>query len=330
MGLDSHPMSDSDHSSSPQRALVTGGRGFVGRSVVAALRASGIAVTVVDQEPFESTDPEISSVVGDLGDPDVRDAALTGDVTGVVHLAAVTSVLRSRENPVGTYQANVEVTQHLLELARQRGVGRFLMASTNAVVGNVGFTTITENTPLRPLTPYGATKAACEMLLSGYAGAYGMATCALRFTNIYGPGMEHKDSFVPRIMRAALAGRGVDIYGDGKQRRDLVHVADVTDAVLRAWQRKYTGVAIIGSGHSVSVLDLVDAAQEAIGKEIPVRHVPAPRGEMPAVIVDVSKAREELGYEPRYDLTAGLRTVWDDFLAAADTGAGAERAGAVG
>ena len=82
--------------------------------------------------------------------------------------------------------------------------------------------------PLAPLTPYGATKAAGEMLLCGYAGAYGMATCALRFTNIYGPGMEAKDSFVPRLMRAALAGTGVQIYGDGKQLRDLVHMSMIS------------------------------------------------------------------------------------------------------
>ncbi len=159
----------------------------------------------------------------------------------IVHLAASTSVLRSVERPAQTYADNVAVTQELLELARIRGVSRFLLASTNAVVGDVGTTTITEELPLRPLTPYGATKAACEMLLSGYAGAYGMTTCALRFSNVYGPGMAHKDSFVPRLMRAALSGSTVRIYGDGSQRRDLVHVDDVVRGVLLGWDSRYTG-----------------------------------------------------------------------------------------
>jgi UDP-glucose 4-epimerase len=271
-------------------------------------------VVVVDRQPFP--DDTVPTVVGDLTDPAVRDAAVTADLAGIVHLAAITSVLRSAEQPQETFDTNVAVTQGLLELGRSRGVTRFVLASTNAVVGNVGTSTITEDAPLHPLTPYGATKAACEMLLSGYAGAYGMTTCALRFTNIYGPGMAAKDSFVPRLMRAALAGRGVQVYGDGKQARDLVHVEDVASAVLAAWRRRFTGTAIIGAGRSVTVLDLIEAARTATGAPLPVEHVPAKTGEMPAVIVDVSLAGEELGYRPRFDLADGLRTVWEEFRTA--------------
>lgn len=294
-----------------QRALVTGGSGFVGRTVVPLLLRHGADVVVVDRRPYP--DDTVTTVLGDLTDPAVRDAAVTADLDGIVHLAAITSVLRSAEQPQETFDTNVEVTQGLLELARSRDVPRFVLASTNAVVGNVGTSIITEDTPLHPLTPYGATKAACEMLLSGYAGAYGLATCALRFTNIYGPGMAAKDSFVPRLMRAARDGLGVQVYGDGKQARDLVHVADVAAAVLAAWLRRFTGTAIIGAGRSVTVLDLIEAARTATGAPLPVEHVPAKTGEMPAVIVDVSLAGEELGYRPGYDLADGLRTVWEEF-----------------
>lgn len=300
---------------SGQRVLVTGGCGFVGRSVVRAFLAAGARVTVLDRVEFPATEG-VRSLVGELTDAATLDAAFEADqLDGVVHLAAITSVLRSAEAPQQTFDVNVAVTQGLLERCRTHGVGRFLLASTNAVVGDVGTDVITERIPLRPLTPYGATKAACEMLLSGYAGAYGLATAALRFTNIYGPGMEAKDSFVPRLMRAALAGEGVQVYGDGKQVRDLVHVADVTNGVLLAWQRRYTGNVIIGAGRSVSVLDLIDAAREVTGAPIPVDHVPAKRGEMPAVIVDIARAGEELGYTPKYSLVDGLRTVWADFQA---------------
>jgi UDP-glucose 4-epimerase len=127
--------------------------------------------------------------------------------------------------------------------------------------------------------------------------------------------MAAKDSFVPRLMRAALAGGGVQVYGDGKQARDLVHVSDVAAGVLAAWRRRYVGTAIIGAGHSVTVLDLIDAARAATGAPLPVDHVPAKTGEMPAVIVDISHATAELDYRPRFDLTDGLRTVWEDFLA---------------
>lgn len=292
--------------------MITGGAGFVGRAAAAAFAGRGIPVTVVDHHAHP--DPAVHSVVGDLADDGVIAHALgSGDVGGVVHLAAITSVLRSIERPAATYQANVAITQQLLEGCRQAGVQRFIMASTNAVVGDVGHARVDETVPLCPLTPYGATKAACEMLLSGYAGAYGMAACALRFTNIYGPGMAHKDSFVPRMLRAALAGTGVQIYGDGLQRRDLVHVHDVAAAILAAWDRDFTGTAIIGAGKSVTVLDLVAAVRQVTGCVLPVEHVPAKAGEMPAVIVDISRARAQLGYEPSMSLVDGLATVWKDF-----------------
>ena len=296
------------------RVVITGGAGFVGRAAVAAFTDWGIPVTIVDRHAHP--DPVIHSVVGELTDPKVIAAALsTGDVAGVVHLAALTSVLRSRQHPVATYQSNVAVTQDLLEGCRQAGIERFIMASTNAVVGDVGHTRVDEAAPLHPLTPYGATKAASEMLLQGYAGAYGMSTCALRFTNIYGPGMQHKDSFVPRLMRAALSGQAVQIYGDGLQRRDLVHVDDAVAAVLAAWDRHFTGTAIIGSGASVTVLELIDTVRAVTGAPLPAEHVPAKPGEMPAVIVDISRAREQLGYRPSVSLLEGLVTVWRDFTA---------------
>jgi UDP-glucose 4-epimerase len=307
---------DSGNGVAGQRVLVTGGSGFVGRAVVAEFLRHGVDVVVVDRQPCPVDGVRV--VLGDLLDPAVRDEAVTADLTGIVHLAAITSVLRSAEAPQETFETNVAVTQGLLELARQRGVAQFVLASTNAVVGNVGTSTITEDIPLRPLTPYGATKAACEMLLSGYAGSYGLATCALRFTNIYGPGMAAKDSFVPRLMRAALAGGGVQVYGDGTQARDLVHVSDIAVGLLAAWRHRFTGTAILGAGRSVTVLDLIDAARAATGAPLPVDHVPAKTGEMPAVIVDISRAAAGFGYHPELTLTDGLRTVWADFVAAAD------------
>lgn len=302
--------------------VVTGGSGFVGRAVVRAFLERRHPVTIVDrQPPPESLQDDLLTVVaGDLGDPAVRDAAVPEGTTGIVHLAAITSVLRSMEQPVQTYAANVAVTQELLELARARGVGHFQLASTNAVVGDVGRGVIAEDLALRPLTPYGATKAACEMLLSGYAGAYGMAAAALRFTNIYGPGMGHKDSFIPRLMRAAASGGTVEVYGDGSQCRDFVHVDDVVQSVMAAWDKQYSGTVIIGSGRSVSVLELVDAVRAATGKPLPVVHVPKKKGEMPAVIVDIARAGRELGYNPTVGLVGGLRTVWEDFRVAASHG----------
>ena len=312
--------STSDSSDSAGRVVVTGGSGFVGRAVVRALLKRGTPVVVVgDREPLPESvrDDRVTHVRGELADPSIRDVALGEGAAGIIHLAAITSVLKSAEQPAETFETNVQVTHELLELARQRGIGQFVLASTNAVVGDIGTGTISEELPLQPLTPYGSTKAAGEMLLSGYAGSYGIAGSALRFTNIYGPGMGHKDSFIPRLMRAALSGGGVQVYGDGSQSRDFVHLDDVVQGIMAAYDKQYSGTAIIGSGESISVLQLIEAVRAATGKPLPVEHVPAKQGEMPAVIVDVSKAKRELGYTPNVDLTEGLRTVWDDFRARA-------------
>jgi UDP-glucose 4-epimerase len=298
---------------SPPRVLVTGGSGFIGRRVVRALLADGADVTVADKRPFPG---EVRTVLGDLCDPSVVAEAVRPGTDVIIHLAAITRVLQSIEDPAGTYRLNVGATAALLEHARARGVSAFLFASTNAVTGDVGRATIDEQVPLRPLTPYGATKAAAEMLIGAYAACYGMTGCSLRFSNVYGPGMQEKDSFVPRLMRAARDGTGVQVYGDGTQVRDLVHVDDIVAGLFAAWRAGASGPLILGAGESVSVNDMVDAARKVTGCDIPVEYVPAKPGEMPAVIVDVSAARA-LGYRPTHDLTTGLSTVWPEFSEAA-------------
>ena len=221
------------------RVLVTGGAGFIGRRLVGSLVAAGHEVTVVDRRPFPGDG--VGAVTGDIRDDSVLARAVQPGMDAIFHLAAVTSVVNSIDDPAGTYQTNVAATASLLEFARTTGVGTFLLASTNAVVGNAGTETITERSPLRPLSPYGATKAAAEMMLSCYAGVYGMTTCPLRFSNVYGPGMQEKDSFIPRLMRAARDGQGIQVRGDGSMIRDVVHVDDVVAGILAAWRAATPG-----------------------------------------------------------------------------------------
>jgi UDP-glucose 4-epimerase len=293
------------------QVLATGGSGFIGRRVVRALLAQGAAVTVADKRPFPGDD-DITMVLGDLCEPGAAERAVRPGTGLIIHLAAVTRVLESVSDPAGTHRVNVAVTAELLEQARLRGVESFLLASTNAVTGDVGRTVITEDIPLAPLTPYGATKAAGEMLLSSYSACYGLAGCALRFSNVYGPGMAQKDSFVPRLMRAAAGGGGVEIYGDGTQVRDLVHVDDIVAGLLAAHRARYAGPLILGAGESYQVNDILAAARSVTGAPLPATHVPAKPGEMPAVIVDISRARS-IGYAPQHDLKSGLATVWPEF-----------------
>lgn len=291
------------------RVLVTGGSGFIGRHVVSRLRSQGDDVRVVDLVP--ASDPEVDGVVGDVRDPEVVRREVAGQ-DAIVHLAAMTSVLKSANDPHGVYESNVMATQYLLEAARDQGVGRFVFASTNAVVGNVGHAVIDEQATLRPLTPYGATKAAAEMLLAAYGASYGITTVSLRLTNVYGAGMQVKDSVVARLMRAALDGGGIQIYGDGEQVRDYLYVTDAAAAFALGLRLDQPDVLTIGGGGSFSTNQLVRMTSKATGVEIGTTHIAPRPGEMPAVIVDTAHAQER-GFRREFDLEAGLKVTWADF-----------------
>jgi len=299
------------HGVTGRRILVTGGSGFIGRHMVAQLSAAGAHVRVIDLKPHP--DPDVDIVVGDLADPDVLWASLEGGFDAVVHLAAVTSVLRSLEQPELTYRTNVAATAELLEAARRAGVKALAFASTNAVTGPMDAPAITEAATLRPLTPYGSTKAAGEMLMSAYTASYGVRCACLRLTNVYGLGMQAKDSIVARLMRAIRTGGPFEIFGDGHQVRDYVNASDVVAAFCLALSSEaWAGPVVIGTGHSLSVLEVVDAVRRVSSAELDVRHGPAKAGEMPAVIVDPSKARAA-GWTPRLSFEEGLSAVWEEW-----------------
>jgi UDP-glucose 4-epimerase len=294
-----------------QRVLVTGGSGFIGRHVVATLTAAGAAVRVVDLQPHP--DPEVEVVLGDIADAATIHAAYDGGIDYVVHLAAVTSVLKSIQQPELTYQTNVAGTHRVLEGAREAGVRAFVLASTNAVTGPMDEPKITERARLRPLTPYGASKAAAEMMMSAYTAVYGVRCTAIRLTNVYGLGMQAKDSIVARLMRAVRLGNGFEVYGDGQQVRDYVNVTDVVSAATLALSdERWSGPVVIGHGKSISVLNVIDEVLRVTGAQLSVSHGTARAGEMPAVIVDTANA-QALGWKPSLDFHAGVSAVWQEW-----------------
>ncbi|MGH2916967.1 MAG: NAD-dependent epimerase/dehydratase family protein [Solirubrobacteraceae bacterium] len=300
---------------SGRRVLVTGGSGFIGRHVVAQLSAQGATVRVIDLKPHP--DPEIDVVIGDIADEAALARAFDGGFDAVVHLAAETSVLRSIERPEATFHTNLLGTNALLAAGRAAGVSSLAFASTNAVTGPMTAPRISEAAVLNPLTPYGSTKAAGEMLMSAYTASYGLRCACIRLTNVYGPGMQAKDSIVARLMRAIRLGTTFEIYGDGAQVRDYVHVHDVVAAfTLGLTDERWAGPTVIGTGTSLSVLEVIDAVRRVSGAEVDVRHGPAKAGEMPAVIVDPSRAHAA-GWRPRFpSLDDGLVGVWEEWSVA--------------
>ncbi|NNN19038.1 MAG: NAD-dependent epimerase/dehydratase family protein [Acidimicrobiaceae bacterium] len=290
--------------------VVTGGAGFIGSHLLTLALENSKSVTVVDLRP--QSHPNANHLVLDISDKDSLFSNLPRQIDTIFHLAARTSVLQSINDPQGVFETNVVGTQNLLEVARQRGAGRILLASTNAVVGNLPTGKITETAPLRPLTPYGSTKAAAEVLANAYSACYGIKSTHLRLTNVYGEGMAKKDSIVPRLMRTALGLSTFSIYGDGEQFRDYVYVKDVAKAFIQLAGTDYQGPVVIGSAISVSVNALIEKVSKAAGVRIEFDRVSAKPGEMRGVSVD-NTLSISLGVTIDTHLDEGLARTWNDF-----------------
>ena len=294
-----------------QTVVVSGGSGFIGSKIARAALERGYEVVSLDKVP--GVDSDVDSRICDISDSEQLARQFPKQPTAIFHFAARTSVLESKLDPEGVFATNVLGTHNLLELARTRSVDSFLFASTNAIVGEAESIAINESNLLAPLTPYGASKAAGEMLMSAYLGSYDIATCAIRLTNVYGPNMFKKDSIIPRIMRALLGGNPLEIYGDGKQWRDFIFSQDVVDAFFLALEQRVVGALTIGAGQSYTVAEIVETVEAVAGRSVPTIHGPARAGEMRGVQVDITRARS-LGFEPKIDLVAGVGAVWQDYL----------------
>ncbi|MFN3762374.1 MAG: SDR family oxidoreductase [Anaerolineae bacterium] len=298
------------------RWLVTGGAGFIGSHLVEALVASGEQVRVLDnfstgrRENLSAVRDRIEVIEADVRDPLAVRQAVDG-VEVVAHLAAVVSVERSLENPQETMDVNTEGTLNLLEAARQAGVSRFLFASSAAVYGDHSELPLREDLPLRPLSPYAASKVAGEALCHAYRAAYGLPTVILRFFNIYGPRQDPRSPYsgvISIFVGRMRDGRPPIVYGDGLQTRDFVYVGDVVAALIRAGKQDGAVGAVvnIARGEETSVLRLVTLLNQTLGTALEPEFAPPRAGEIRRSAGDPRRARSILGWQPTVGLAEGL------------------------
>ena len=297
--------------STVERVLVTGGCGFIGANLVRRIRSGpGWDVRVVDdlRTGRESYVPgDLADVViGDVADPAVLDPALEG-VDAVVHLASQTGVLPSVEDPARDFEGSITATFRVLDACRRRGIARFVFASSGASVGDVT-PPIHENVVPKPVSPYGAGKLAGEAYVQGFAGSFGMQAAALRFSNVYGPYSLHKDNAIPNFIRRCLRGERLEIFGDGSQTRDFIHVQDLCDGIIGAVTADEIGGEIFQLGTSVetSVVELARLIQEVTGAEVEIDYEERRAGEVYKSSVDISKAQRLLDFQPAIELREGL------------------------
>ena len=223
-------------------------------------------------------------------------------------------MLPSIENPLADFDLNAGGTLAALWAARQAGAGRFVFSSSNAPLG-AGAYPASEEKPVAPLSPYGASKATGEAYCSAFHGAYGLGAVAVRFSNAYGPRSAHKGNVIPLFLRRLLEGRELVVYGDGEQTRDFVYVEDLADGLARAAEVEGIGGEIfqLASGVETSLNTLVSLLGEVMGREARVRHEPARPGEILRNYSLIDKARERLGYAPAVVLRDGLRRTYEWF-----------------
>lgn len=306
------------------RVLVTGGAGFIGSNLVAALLERGDDVRVLDnfstgsRANLAALGREVEVVEGDLRSYERVHTAVRGSEV-VFHQGALGSVPRSVQDPLTSTAVNVEGTLNVLLAARDEGIRRVVAASSSSVYGDGGTFPRVETQSPNPISPYAVAKLAAERFCVSFARVYGIETVALRYFNVFGPRQDPSSQYaavVPRFIRAIADGRPVTVHGDGEQSRDFTYVENVVRANLLAADGADAAgrVLNVATGASQTVNALADTVGRLLGLPVEKAHGPAQPGDVRESWADVSAAREALGYEPAVGFEEGLRRTIEAML----------------
>lgn len=296
------------------KCLVTGGAGFIGSHLVDHLVKQGHTVRVLDDFSTGNR-ANLAGAPVEIVDGSVADAkAVAGAVAGckvIYHLAAIASVTKSVEEPLVSHEISATGTLRLLEAARKSGVRRVVFAGSSSAYGDQPGAVRNEDDLLLPLSPYAAAKLAAEHYCSCFTAVYGLETVRLRFFNVFGPRQDAKSPYsgvIALFIAAMSAGRAPTIYGDGLQARDFVYVENVVHALLQAASSTQAvgNVYNIGNGQSTTILELAANLNRLLGAKIQPIHAPARAGDVRFSQADISRARRDLGYDPKVSFAEGL------------------------
>jgi UDP-glucuronate 4-epimerase len=288
--------------------LVTGGAGLIGMTLRSALAARGHSVTAIDITDFDRGDAKLQIVA--LHDrPGLEALIAANNIDAIVHCGAISGPMMAKGQPLLLVDVNIGGSAMLLDLARVHAMRRFVFCSSISVYGNVGAATITESTPLRPTSVYGATKVACEQLIQGFAAEYGLEGVSLRIGRVYGP-YRRANCYLGSMIRDAAAGRVTEIPCDPQFMYHYVHVDDVAEALIAALEAKTLPAREynVGSGEALTMPAIAAIASKAIpGVEA---LLVAGADDVPDVqtAFDVSRIARDLGWRPRLDLAKGLQS----------------------
>jgi UDP-glucuronate 4-epimerase len=303
--------------------LVTGGAGFIGSHVCERLLNSGHSVWAFD-DLNAFYDPQIKRrnlrdiqalakpfelVPGDLTDRAALDELFSSvKFDQVIHLAARAGVRPSLAEPALYQRVNVEGTVNILEAARLTGVKKITIASSSSVYGVNSKVPFAESDPIfAAISPYAASKLACEALGHVYHHVYGMDIAMLRFFTVYGP-RQRPDLAIHKFARLISAGKPIPVFGDGSTARDYTYVTDTVDGVIACTQKEL-GFEIfnLGESQTVTLSYLIELIEKELGKKAIIDRQPSQPGDVPITFADVSKARAQLGYHPHIKIEQGIK-----------------------
>lgn len=311
--------------------LVTGGAGFIGSHVCERLLREGHNVCVLDDlNPFY--DPALKRqnlaaleraggarfkfLEGDISNRGTVDAAFENDsFDQVIHLAARAGVRPSLEEPALYQRVNVEGTVHVLEAARLTGVRKLVIASSSSVYGVNSKVPFSESDPIfHPISPYAASKLACEALGHVYHHLYGLDVTMLRFFTVYGA-RQRPDLAIHKFARLMRDKKPIPLFGDGSTARDYTFIDDIVDGVLACTVREFGfEVFNLGESHTVTLSRLVELLEEALEMKAIINRQPAQPGDVPLTYANIDKARRMLGYNPQTLIESGLQQFAEWFL----------------
>ena len=302
--------------------LVTGGVGFIGSHVCERLLADGHTVCALD-DLNDFYDPAIKqNTLRELQARAESFAFVHADITHrteldevlgsmpfdqIIHLAARAGVRPSLEQPALYQRVNVEGTTHLLEAAREHGVQKITIASSSSVYGVNSSVPFSETDPIfSAISPYAASKLACEALGHVYHHVYGMDVCMLRFFTVYGP-RQRPDLAIHKFAKLMQSGRPITVFGDGSTSRDYTYVEDTVDGILACTEREF-GYEVINLGESqtVELSRLIELLESALGMEAQIDRQPLQPGDVPITYANIDKARRLLGYDPQTKIEDGI------------------------